>query len=228
MTSCSVVTIAATANFHLEAERDVDQEADHHEDQRLDAVDRQFLADLRADRPRCAAPARGCRRSDAARCTSRGDAGRVGAGAARLDCRRITMSLPVPKVCTCGFSKPAASSRLRMSSTSTGLAKRSSATGAAGEVERVVEALGGDQRRPRPASAARSAPATTQRRRMKLKLLSYGMMFNGFMLCGPVRWQIGLELAAAAVDQGGDAARDADRGVHRGQDADDQRDARSP
>ncbi len=62
---------------------------------------------------------------------------------------------------------------------------------------------------------------------MKLKLLLDGKQFQRRLhaRCS-IRSRSRLELAcAAAVDQGGDAARHRHRGVHRGQDADDQGDA---
>src|SRR5690606_5247684 len=136
-------------------------------------------------------------------------------------CSRTSRSLPEPKVCTCAPSKPASSSRERTASTSAGFSKRSST-----EVPPVKSSA-----KLKPCTTiAPSAPSIrmidsavdTKRRRMKSNLLSWGNTLN-CMAMVPSDGH-GLQLAPVAVDQGGDAARHRDRGVHRGHDARDHRD----
>src|SRR5690606_26451665 len=134
-------------------------------------------------------------------------------------CRRTSRSLPDPKVCTCAPSKPAWSRRSRTMSTSAGCSKRSST-----EVPPVKSSA---KLKPWTAIATSEASSRmtdsavdTQRRRMKSNLLSCGNTLN-CMAMVPSDGH-GLQLAPVAVDQGGDAARHRDRGVHRGDDAGDQ------
>src|SRR5690606_21760334 len=116
----------------------------------------------------------------------------------------------------------AASSRARTSSTSTGCGNCSSVT--------VPPVKSSAKLKPRvaiePMAMASNSNVTAnapQRMRMKGMALSYGKTVKGFMQSFPSD-RDRLQLAPAAIDEGGDAAGHGHRGIHRGHDAQDQRD----
>src|SRR5690606_20200991 len=140
----------------------------------------------------------------------------------------MSRSLPEPKVCTWAPSSPAYSRRARTSSTSTGRSKRISETmppvksraklnGAPSRT--VLRAIAPSDTRTSSTDTRMETPPI----RMNGMRLPYGNTLNGFMMLGSRSDRDGLELAAAAVDQGGNAARGGDRGVRGHGDAHDQR-----
>src|SRR5688500_14450802 len=123
-----------------------------------------------------------------------------------FSCRRISRSVPVPKLCTCAWSYPALARRARTSSTSTGLAKRSSTPTPPVKSRAKLKPL--TAMAPNATNISSAAKTSdTMRTRMKSILLSYGNTLKGFMESAPSDPDR-LQLAAAAIDQRGDRARD--------------------
>src|SRR5690606_3163859 len=137
-------------------------------------------------------------------------------------CMRTSRSLPDPNEITWASPKPASAKRARASLISTGLSKRSSVT--------VPPVKSSAKLKPLVVmapieTAISSAPSTNAPHFMRRKLIrgSAGKMVRGFMFVFPSD-RDGLELLATAVDQRRHCPRRGYRGVHRGDDADDQRD----
>ena len=151
----------------LEAERDVDQEAHQHEQQRHTRRCARVPCRPAGRRTRCAAPCAGLPSLDTALRTP--CAVRLCASALLTPlppssplcgCSRTSRSLPLPKLCTWALTKPAAVQALAHLVDVGRLVEAQLDHGAAGEVQRVIEALAHRDRRWTRSAAAPCRSAT--------------------------------------------------------------------